>query len=55
MEYISCQQVTGGMGRLVHILATKLGSPLSCITPAKYGAKGVEAWRWFILDGLCEM
>jgi hypothetical protein len=55
MEYISCQQVTGGMGRLVHILATKLGSPLSCITPAKYGAKGGEAWRWFILDGLYEM
>src|SRR5260370_30112480 len=55
MEYISCQHMTGGMGRLVHILATKLRSPLSCITPAKYDAKGVEAWRWFILDGLCAM
>src|SRR5260370_6661668 len=38
------------MGRVVHILATKLGSPLSCITPAKYDAKGAEAWRWFILS-----
>jgi hypothetical protein len=52
MEYISRKHVAGGMSRVVHILARKLGSPLSCITPAKYDAKGVEARRWFILDGL---
>ena len=52
MEYILCQHVTGGIGGVVHILATKLGSPLSCITPAQYDAKGVEKWRRFILDGL---
>ena len=40
MKYISRQHVTGGMSRVVHILATKLGSPLSCITPTKYDAEG---------------
>jgi hypothetical protein len=52
MEYISCQLMTGGMSRVVHILSIKLGRPLSCITPAKYDAKGAERWRWFILDDL---
>jgi hypothetical protein len=51
MEYISYQPMVGGVSRMVHILATKLGMPLSCITPAQYDAKGAEEWWWFILDG----
>jgi hypothetical protein len=52
MKYISCQRMIGGMSGLVHILATKLGMPLSCITPAQQDAKGEEVRRRFILDGL---
>ncbi len=40
MEYISWQCLKGGMGRVVHILATKLTSSLSGITLEKYDEEG---------------
>jgi hypothetical protein len=52
MKYITCQPMIGGMSRVVHILSIKLGMALSCITPAKYDAKGAEKGRRFILDDL---
>lgn len=50
MEYISRQHVPGGIGKVVHTLATKLGMSLSCITPAKYDVKGAEQWRFISVN-----
>lgn len=54
MKYIPCQHVAGDMRGMVHILATQLGMPLSCITPAQNDVKGRRRGGGLSWMTLCE-